>query len=74
RAAGVFQEVEHPEAGTFETVGAPFRMPLNDDVGPRGPAPGQGEHSEQILRVLGYSDAEIADLAAKGVVPSSNDS
>ncbi len=71
RAAGVFEPVEHPEAGSFETVGAPFRMPGNDEVGPRGPAPERGQHSADILgQLLGYSDDEIADLADKGVVPT----
>ncbi len=70
RAAGVFQSVDHPELGRFETVGAPFRMPNNDEVGPRGPAPERGQHSERILgRLLGYSPEEIAELADKGVVP-----
>lgn len=71
RAAGVFETVEHPTAGSFETVSAPFRMPGNDEVGVRGPAPEKGQHSEQILSdLLGYSEAEIAELAAKNIVPT----
>jgi crotonobetainyl-CoA:carnitine CoA-transferase CaiB-like acyl-CoA transferase len=71
RAAGVFAEIEHPKAGTFDTIGAPFRMPGNDEVGPRGPAPEAGQHSARILAdLLGYSDDEIAALAEQGVVPT----
>ncbi|MEM9135670.1 MAG: CoA transferase [Actinomycetota bacterium] len=70
RAAGVFEEIHHPDAGTFDTVAAPFRLIGNDDIGVRGPAPEVGEHSEQVLRRLGYGDDEIADLARSGVVPS----
>ncbi len=73
RAAGVFQTVDHPELGRFETVGAPFRMPNNDEVGPRGPAPNLGQHSERILGdLLGYSPDEIAELADKGIVPKAD--
>ncbi|MEM7337078.1 MAG: CoA transferase [Actinomycetota bacterium] len=70
RAAGVFEPLDHPTAGRIETVGAPFRMPGNPEVGARGPAPEKGEHSAAILRdLLGYDDASIADLADRGVVP-----
>ncbi|MEM8924037.1 MAG: CoA transferase [Actinomycetota bacterium] len=68
RAAGVFAEVTHPEVGTFETVGAPFRMPDNPEVGPRGPAPEVGQHSIEILTDLGYSTDEITALSDGGVV------
>ena len=70
RATGAFETIDHPTAGSFETVASPFRMPLNDEVGVRGPAPELGEHSKAVLSdLLGYSDAEIEELAAKGVVP-----
>lgn len=69
RATGAFETIEHPTAGTFETVGAPFRMPLNDEVGVRGPAPEAGQHTNNILtEVLGLSAAEVTDLAERGIV------
>jgi crotonobetainyl-CoA:carnitine CoA-transferase CaiB-like acyl-CoA transferase len=36
-------------------------------VTPR-PAPGVGEHSEEVLRDAGYSETEIAALRADGVI------
>jgi crotonobetainyl-CoA:carnitine CoA-transferase CaiB-like acyl-CoA transferase len=33
----------------------------------QAPAPRLGEHSAEVLREVGYSDAEIADLAKRGV-------
>ena len=35
---------------------------------PRAPAPGVGEHSDEILREIGVSDREIVELRAAGVV------
>jgi formyl-CoA transferase len=32
------------------------------------PTPGLGEHTDDILHGLGYSDAKIADLRASGVI------
>jgi crotonobetainyl-CoA:carnitine CoA-transferase CaiB-like acyl-CoA transferase len=32
------------------------------------PAPGRGEHTEEILRGAGYRDAEIAALRGDGVI------
>ncbi len=70
RAAGVFEAVDHPRAGRFETVGAPFRLAGNEEVGARGPAPEPGEHSAAILtELLGYSEDEVAELADRGIVP-----
>ena len=68
RATGAFETIHHPEAGDFETVAAPFRMPLNDEVGVRGPAPERGQHTLSVLAELGFSEDEVADLATNGVV------
>ena len=32
------------------------------------PTPGLGEHSEEVLRELGYNEAAIADLRARDIV------
>jgi crotonobetainyl-CoA:carnitine CoA-transferase CaiB-like acyl-CoA transferase len=34
----------------------------------RYPAPGLGEHSDEILRLTGYSDTEIEQLRAEGII------
>ena len=68
RATGVFETINHPTVGPFETVGSPFRMPLNDEVGVRGPAPEIGEHTESILSEVGLTPEEIDDLVDQGVV------
>ena len=67
RARNVIEEVEHPRMGSTPTVRNPV---LFDHDGPsiRRPAPLLGEHSAEILRDLGYSDVQIADLSKAGVV------
>ena len=34
----------------------------------RGPQPRAGDHTDEVLRPLGYGDAELADLRTKGVI------
>jgi len=68
RATGAFDTIDHPVVGEFETVAAPFRMPLNDEVGVRGPAPERGEHTREVLEELGLSADEIDELKGGGVV------
>lgn len=64
--SGFFEAEHHPSEGD---VLAP-RTPTNwsaSPPGPRRPAPRLGEHSAEILREAGYTDAEITELASKRV-------
>ncbi len=61
-------KMKQPFAGEIEIYGSPFK--LSETPGKvMGYAPLIGEHSRQILsQTLGYSDAEIEKLFAKGVL------
>ena len=66
--AGSARDLPHPLAGTVPQVVAPLRFsatPLAYDA----PPPLLGEHTAAVLReALGYDDAAIAALAARGVI------
>jgi crotonobetainyl-CoA:carnitine CoA-transferase CaiB-like acyl-CoA transferase len=58
---GAFAEVEDA-GGTFKALNPPFRMSGSATrAGPRTPA--LGEHTREVLRAAGLSEAEIAALA-----------
>ena len=67
RATGTVVEVDHPQRGTYLTVGNPIK--LSDSPCDVKRAPLLGEHTEEILReVLGYSTSEVADIKGSGAI------
>ena len=59
-------EVEHPVRGRYVTVGNPIKLSASPTT--IGPSPLLGEHRQEILTELGYSDADISALAADGAI------
>jgi formyl-CoA transferase len=59
--------VDHPRLGTLNLVGQPLSIG-NHDAGPRSPAPELGEHTDAILRELGYDDNAVRALHEKRIV------
>jgi crotonobetainyl-CoA:carnitine CoA-transferase CaiB-like acyl-CoA transferase len=66
-ARGMVQEVVYPGGTRAKVIGPPVKM---DRTPPtvRSRAPRMGEHTDEVLREAGYTDAEIADLRAAGAV------
>jgi formyl-CoA transferase len=65
-ARDMIVEVEHPVRGRFLTVGNPIKLSASPTT--IGPSPLLGEHREQILAELGYTDAQITALAKAGAI------
>src|SRR2546427_494920 len=60
-------EYEHPEVGRLRLVGQPITFTETPTRDP-GPPPTLGQHTDEILCELGYTDAEIAALRARRVL------
>ena len=67
-ARGFFEEVDHPVNGPASHSTVPVRLSHGPDAFHRRPAPLLGEHNREVLRDLGLSDAEIAELEDDGVI------
>ncbi|MEM1060524.1 MAG: CoA transferase [Verrucomicrobiota bacterium] len=69
-ANGMVQEMEHPRAGRLRTLGNPIRLRGTPPT-LRQPPPDLGEHSREIAREAGLSEAEVDELFREGVLFSS---
>ena len=66
-ARGMVVDLVHPEAGATRALGCPLHFSTTPTRVDR-PAPRLGEHTREVLRECGYSDAVINAFVAEGVV------
>ncbi|MBL8770279.1 MAG: CoA transferase [Phenylobacterium sp.] len=64
-AAGGFIQIEDGQGGTYRSVAAPARFP-GADVTARPRSPKLGEHTRDVLKELGYAEADIEAMYAEG--------
>jgi len=67
-AAGAFVEVTRSNGESYKSVATPVRFHDGEDAQPRGDTPAFGQHTLEVLREYGFSDAEIAGLSDKNVI------
>jgi len=66
-ARNMVVELDHPQAGRTRALGCPVHFSETPTRITRH-APMLGEHSRELLKEYGYSDAEIDGFAAEGVI------
>jgi crotonobetainyl-CoA:carnitine CoA-transferase CaiB-like acyl-CoA transferase len=68
-ARDVVRSMDHPEYGEVPVVEHPLNF-RDAETGFESPPPELGEHNRDVFRELGYSEAVIDDLAARGAFGS----
>ncbi len=66
RKTGTVVEVDHPTRGKYLTVGNPIK--LSDSISEVKRSPLLGEHTEEVLGVLGYSAKEVTEIKGSGAI------
>jgi formyl-CoA transferase len=66
RATGTVVEIDHPTRGRYISVGNPIKMSDSPSEVKRSPL--LGEHTDQVLVELGYSQDQIAALRAEKAI------
>jgi len=66
-ARGMIIEMDHPVEGKVRSLGFPVKF-SEQPYSVRTPPPSFGEHTNQILMELGYTEKEIKEMADKGVI------
>jgi crotonobetainyl-CoA:carnitine CoA-transferase CaiB-like acyl-CoA transferase len=67
RQRGLFAAVEHPKLGRVPQVAFPVRMSATPGR-VETPPPELGQHTDEVLRDLGYDAAAISDFRRDGVI------
>ena len=67
KARKMVVDIDHPTIGPMKTLGLPIKS-TGDLTAIRRPAPWLGQHSEEVLREIGYSAAEIGALFKDRVI------
>jgi crotonobetainyl-CoA:carnitine CoA-transferase CaiB-like acyl-CoA transferase len=67
KARKMVVEIDHPKIGRMKTIGLPIKS-TGELTAIRMPAPWLGQHSDEVLRDLGYTGADLDGLFEDGVI------
>ena len=67
KARKMVVDIDHPKIGPMKTLGLPVKS-TGDLTSIRHAAPWLGQHSEDVVKGLGYGDADVAAMFEAGVV------
>jgi len=67
RSREMVVELDQPGAGAVRQLGVPVKLGRTPG-GVRAPGPVLGEHTDEVLAALGYSESEVAALKESGAV------
>lgn len=65
---GIARPVRHPKLGDIQVVGQPINMSAAPQPAELQPTPELGEHTDDVLRELGYDSGAIEGLRARGAI------
>ncbi len=66
-ARNMVTEIDHPKIGRMKNMGSPVKTSV-EFTKTRSAAPWLGQHSDNVLKTLGYSDTDVAALHSSGVI------
>jgi crotonobetainyl-CoA:carnitine CoA-transferase CaiB-like acyl-CoA transferase len=67
-ARGYYEELDHPVTGPHRYPGWPFRITPGPPTHHRTAPPTLGQHNDEVLRELGMSAQDVADLRHRRVI------
>jgi alpha-methylacyl-CoA racemase len=67
RAREMVVEIDQPGADGVRLLGVPVKLSRTPGA-PAGPGPALGQHTDEVLRALGYSAGDLASLRESGAV------
>ena len=63
----MLRTLDHPEHGPYKVLNTPVHLE-DTDIGPKGPSPELGQHTEEVLLEMGYSWDDITRLQDSGAI------
>jgi crotonobetainyl-CoA:carnitine CoA-transferase CaiB-like acyl-CoA transferase len=67
KARKMVVEIDHPRIGRMKSLGLPVKS-SGELLQIRAPAPWLGQHSDEVLKSIGYEEKQLTALHAQGVV------